>query len=183
MDEGKEDKMNNNKNRPRLSKSSYWMRHLGFGLNRAHYCLILLVCSILTGCNPRELPAVKTLVEENEKAITKQTEEAIRNDPRLHALDEICRQVPLPRDARFVRKAGPDDENLTLSVYYYSDTPYDNARIVWEQYFSQTGWTLVDHRDRGFLKTTEFRSSDYRIVIQYGGMGQGVNYAVDCKTL
>lgn len=134
------------------------------------------------GCNPRELPGIRNLVIENEKQTTRQTEEAIKNSHELQELDKMCKQIPLPLDFKFVWKGGIDDEKISLSSYYYSETSLGETKNFYNQYFIQNNWHK-ENEDNSYPPSVEFRNSTYRVVIHNGGMGSRTNYSIYCEKL
>src|SRR5690606_24310489 len=121
-----------------LRISSAWSVMIRSGVREL--LIVLIAALLLSACNPREFPPFKKYSEWSEKEITRQTEEAIKNDPELAELDSVCKQVPVPESFEFIRKGGLDDERVTLSTYYFSHMRYEDARLVWDDYFQRTGW-------------------------------------------
>ncbi len=145
--------------------------------------VVLFAALLLSACNPREFPSFKKYSEWSEKEITRQTEEAIKNDPELGELDSVCKQVPVPENFKFMRKGGLDDERITLSTFYFSNMRYEDARLVWDDYFHRSGWRLVRRNEGRISKVSEFRNASYGVIIQFGGMGKSVNYSIFCEKL
>lgn len=145
--------------------------------------ILILLLLWITGCNPKELPIFKEAREQNEKLITEQTEKAIKNSPELQELDNVCKQIPLPSDFKFVWKGGLDDQKLSLSTHYYSETSYEEAKNIFNDYFSKNNGKLVKVKEGNISKILEYQKENYRVVIQYGGMGKGVNYFIYCEKL
>jgi hypothetical protein len=135
-----------------------------------------------SACNPRENPIFRKAALENEQMITRQTEEAIKNSPVLQELDAMCKQIPLPANSQFIWKGGLDDQTISLSYHYYSETKYEEAWSLFKVYFLQNGWKLTKE-DNSYPKIIEFRNDKYRVQINYGGMGEGVNYGFSCEKL
>lgn len=92
-------------------------------------------------------------------------------------------QIPLPGDFKFVWKGGPDPETPMLTNHYYSDTTFHDANSRWENYFSENGWNVVERDWTTVRNSTTYRKPGYEVVIQFGGMGKGVNYAITCIKL
>ena len=117
-----------------------------------------------------------------DKKMTQLTEEEIQKSPDLKALNNMCNQIPLPEDFQFIRKGGLDDQRITFTNLYYSETEYDKARKLFEEYFSNNNWKLTKE-DKSYPKTIEFRNDKYRVVIQHEGIGKKTNYGITCEKL
>jgi hypothetical protein len=146
------------------------------------FLLISLFFIFLTGCNFKELPIVKDLIVKNREEATKYTEEAIKNSPELQELDKMCSQIPLPKDFKFISKGGLDDQAISLSTYYYSETSYQEAKQLFKDYFNQKGWNLIKEDD-SYPKVIEFKDNTFLVSLQYGGMGSDVNYSIYCEKI
>lgn len=133
---------------------------------------------LLVGCDPRNAPGVKTLIEESDRKISEQAERAIEKDPILREMDRVCTQIPLPPDFTLIRKGGLDDRVVTISYYYISDTPYEVSRSLWNEYFSRESWDGPIEKD-SFPKELRYSNSEYEIQIYFGGMGKA-QYSISC---
>ena len=149
-----------------------------------YLAILIILCggTLLAACNPREFPGVKSLVIENEKRSTKNTEQAIKESVELQDLEGVCREVPIPRDFTFVWRATDRNKQSLLSSYYHSDTPYGEARRIWVDYFAANNWELKVS-DASYPQKIRANRGTYEVVISHGGMGERTNYAIDCKKL
>jgi hypothetical protein len=145
-------------------------------------CLIFLVFVCLS-C--RDLPGIKQLSEADATVTTKLTEEAIKNSTQLQELDNVCKEIPLPPDFRFIWKGGIDDQKITLSTHYYSETKYEETWALLKRYFAQNGWRIVKDGEGTIssIKIIEFTNGNYRVINQYGGMEKRTNYSICCEKL
>lgn len=144
--------------------------------------LITLFSIFLTGCNFRELPIVRDAIIKEREQITINTEKAIKNSPELQELDKMCSQIPLPKDFKFISKGGLDDQKVTLSTYYYSETDFQEVRQLFKDYFNQKGWDLIKE-DSSYPKVIEFASDYFLVSLQNGGMSKDANYSVYCEKI
>lgn len=148
--------------------------------------LILIIAIVLplwlTGCDPRTSQPLKGLIEESDRRISKQTDEAIKNDPVLQELDRLCTGIiPLPSDFVLIRKGDLDDRIVTIGYYYKSDTPYSEARLLWVNYFSQNGWEAEKEQDV-FPRNLQFTNGSYKVSFYNGGLG-AAQYSVSCEKM
>lgn len=144
--------------------------------------IVLLLLCICFGCNPRELPFVRDIVTKSEDSTTEQTEKAIAKSPELQKLNSICNSFPRPEDFKFTWKGGLDDEVLALSIHYYSDINYEEAKSFFINSLVESGGKLINEDD-SYPKSIEFKKANYKIIVQHGGMGSRSNYAIDCVKL
>ena len=143
--------------------------------------LAIVLPLLLTACDPRTSQPLKGLIEESDRRISKQTDEAIKNDPELQELDRLCTGIPLPSDFVLIRKGDLDDRIVTIGYYYKSDTPYSEARLLWINYFSQNGWEAEKEQDV-FPRTLRFKNGSYRASFFNGGLG-AAQYSLSCEKL
>lgn len=113
--------------------------------------------------------------------ITEQTNEAIKNSPELKQLDKVCTQIPLLADFQFVQKGGIDDQKISLSYKYNSETRYEEFWKVLKNYFEQNNWKLVKEGEGTIssIKIIEFTNEKFRVV-QHKGM-RSVDYGIYCE--
>jgi hypothetical protein len=119
-----------------------------------------------------------------DKQQTELTNEAIKKSSELQELDNVCKQIPLPQNFKFVRKSGIDDQKITLSYYYYSDTKYLETWNFLQEYFSQNKWQLVKNGE-GIVssqKFIEFTNDTYRVKAWYQRDARS-NYSLYCEKL
>lgn len=119
-----------------------------------------------------------------DKQITDQTEEVIKGSPELQELDSVCKQIPRAQDFQFVKKGGLDDQKISLSYYYISETRYEEVWRLLGNYFDKNGWKTVKNGEGviSSIKIIEFSNGKYRVAIQHGGM-RSINYSFYCEKL
>jgi hypothetical protein len=144
--------------------------------------IVVAVSTFLLACNPRETPVFKKLAEASEKEITRRTEEAIRNDPELQKLSELCNSIPREPDAAIVRKSWSANSGKTLYVYLLTETNLEDMEKIWLPHFSQNGWEVANSDRPVVGKALKFIKEGYSIKIQYGGLGSGANLAFSCSS-
>lgn len=146
----------------------------------AMLAMCFLVCAVGSGCNPRELPVFKKVAQEIDEAGTRAAEEAIKKDPKLQMVNEVCSAIPLPADAKFIRKGDLDDQKITIGVYYSSRTPYQDLASAWNEYFTSAGWRLLGRDESERRKILVYENDAYEVNIQYGGMGEPTVFSFGC---
>lgn len=144
------------------------------------FILCLVVSLTNSACNPREFTVFKKIAEASDEAETKAAEEAIRRDPKLRMVDQACSAIPLPSDAKFIKKGGLDDQKVTLSTYYSSDTPYQALAVSWNTYFISSNWTLIRRDESDRRKISVYENDAYTVSVQYGGMGDPPSFSFNC---
>jgi len=153
---------------------------LVYSLHQALF-LVLICCIGLTSCNLRDTPVFRSLAEASDKERTQQTEEAIRNDPELQKLNEICESIPRPPDSSLVGKSRGESNGKALWLYFQTEMSFEDLEKMWSSYFSEYGWQVVD-RDYAIVgKTLAVQREGYSIDVQHGGLGSGANLAYTCK--
>ncbi|MBX3267506.1 MAG: hypothetical protein KF831_12450 [Acidobacteria bacterium] len=150
---------------------------------RIHQALFLVLtsCIVLTSCNLRDTPVFRSLAEASDKERTQQTEEAIRNDPELQKLNEICESIPRPRDSSLVGKSRGESNGKALWLYFQTEVSFEDLEKVWSSYFSENGWQVADREYAIVGRTLTVQKEGYSIDVQYGGLGSGANLAYTCK--
>lgn len=156
------------------------MKTKGESRRVAWIVIIAFTCIASGACNPRDLPVFKKAANAVDEAQTKATEEAVQNDPKLRMVDDICSAIPLPSDAKFIRKGDLDDQEVTIGVYYSSDTPYDVLAVSWNNYFASTNWSRTKKDETDSRKILDFENETYRVNIQYGGMSAPNIFSFGC---
>jgi hypothetical protein len=150
--------------------------------------IILAASILLTGCfNPRNLPVFKRAAEAQERKMVKYTDEAVKVSPVLQELDRLCtKEIPVPAGFRLESRTGTHEtKNPYLSYHYYSKADYKAIKSLYENYFSQKGWRVIENRDGGWGPPwlAVFRKETYKVAVQYGGMGDEVNYSLFCQKI
>jgi hypothetical protein len=145
-------------------------------------CLILFILVGL-GCNPKNLPGIRGKLKEWDEERTKDTERTIEKTPKLQELDSICKQVPVPADFKFIAKhlTWIVNQEPLISYFYYSKTDFDKAENNFRNYLITNGWESLksDHLN----KVNVFKKDNFKIHIQYGGVGSDANYSISCEKL
>jgi hypothetical protein len=143
---------------------------------------VLLISSFcLTACDPRELPGIKDKVIELEKNHTAQAEEAIRNKTELQEINNLCNQIPLLGQTKFIWKNLFKNKNA-LDFYFYYEGDLHKLNGFYKNHFDQKGWKLTKDIT-SYPQSSEFKASNYRVVIQYGGISERTNFAITCEKL
>jgi hypothetical protein len=152
------------------------------------WLLVILTTPVLclSACfNPRNTPIFKKLGGDWERENAKYIEEALRTSPVLQDIERLCvKEIPLPEGFRLVSRTGNDKKkNPYLSYKYYSVADYRGIKPLYEKYFAQNGWRVTENREGGWGPPCHavFRKDSYKVAIQYGGMGDEVNYAFSCQ--
>lgn len=131
--------------------------------------LVLMCCVLFAACNPRETPIFKKLAEASDREITARTEEAIRNDPELQKLNEICDSIPRPADAELIRKSfggGVSDERWLLFLFSTEST-FPALSDLWDKYISQEGWSVVERSYTGRRNSVSGSRAEYGIELHF----------------
>lgn len=167
----------------------------GYAIRLASEKLLRRVASVLTlggllgvvlcfgGCvNPKELPGFKALVREQEADQTRATEEALKQSPSLQELDRLCRdEVSLPDGFVPVYRSHDQKQKRSLANYYYSKAEYGQVWSFYKDRLTRRGWRLSGEREGGWgSDKLEFERDGYRVTIYRGGMGDGINYSINC---
>lgn len=143
--------------------------------------LLLAIVFYTVGCNPRQLPIIKDRLTEMDNVGTEETKEAIKNNAKLQELDNICKQIPLPEGFKLIAIQLSPNESPILTYYYYSENDFEKSDNYFRQYFVENGWSIVENKSLN--RISSFRNDNYKINIQYGGMGANANYAINCSKL
>ncbi len=143
--------------------------------------LVLACCVLFAACNPRETPIFKKLAQASDREITARTEEAIRNDPELQKLSELCDSIPRPADAELIKKSGGESRGKRLSFVFLTMASFEELNDVWELYFSANEWEVIDRDYTSIRKILRLTRNGNSIEIQYGGMGGAANLGLSCR--
>ena len=115
--------------------------------------------------------------------ITELTNKAVKESSQLQELDKVCSQIQLP-DFQLIRKGGIDDQKITLSYYYDSQTDYLRGWQIFDRYFDKNNWTYIEN-GQGVIesqKFIEYSKDNYKVKIFSGGMGDA-EYSIYCEKL
>ncbi|MCW5962170.1 MAG: hypothetical protein KIS76_18565 [Pyrinomonadaceae bacterium] len=115
----------------------------------------LLTMTILSlGCNPTNLPVFKQGSDQIRDLGTKETEEAIKTDPELEQLDNVCSKIPFLKSFEIISKSMSTHGPRQLFYSYYSDISFDDSEKRIKEYFSNDGWEFVKYPS--FNRTSSF---------------------------
>lgn len=140
---------------------------------------VILATICLAGCNPREVPGIKQTLDKLSEVRTKETDKTIKESSELQELDNVCSQIPLLTEFKFIRKSMSSHNPPALYYYYYSDMNFDKSDQAFTQYFTNNGWEISEVSSLN--RTSSFKKDDIRVTIQFGGMGGDANYGITCK--
>lgn len=146
-------------------------------ISKITYLFTIFLIVLTASCSLLEKASIK-----QDEFLMEQAEKAIQNSPQLQEIDKVCKDIKLPANSQFIWKGGLDDEVITITYHYFSNTEFREARSIFIDYFKANQWRLVKETDSIF-QTLEFRNDKYRVNIQYGGMGKRVNYSFNCSLL
>ena len=95
---------------------------------------------------------------------TKIAEERIRKNETLKRLDELCQQIPKPKDFEFLGKTA--GANTTYVGYTYKTSfRYQQAKEFYDEYFKKEGWEL--YSEQPYLNSSfEYKKNDDFVDIQ-----------------
>lgn len=141
--------------------------------------ILLIMTFCFAGCNPKELPILKEKLKDWDEFTTRETEEAIKRNPELQELDNLCKQIPLSERFKLYSKRMASHGPPALFLFYYSEDDFDKSDKLFREYFKQNGWEIFNKNSMN--RISEFRKNNYIISIQYGGVGQSANYAISCE--
>lgn len=146
-------------------------------ISKITYLFTIFLIVLTASCSLLEKASIK-----QDEFLMEQAEKAIQNSPQLQEIDKVCKDIKLPANSQFIWKGGLDDEVITITYHYFSNTEFREARSIFIDYFKAHQWRLVKETDSIF-QTLEFRNDKYRVNIQHGGMGKRVNYSFNCSIL
>jgi len=143
---------------------------------------------LLSGCfNPRNTPVFRKIGDDWRRNNEKHIEEALKTSPVLQDIERLCtKEIPLPDEFRLVSRTGNDQKkDPHLSYKYYSTADYKRIKVFYEDYFTQNGWHVAENREGGWGPPWHavFRKDSYLVAVQYGGMGEEVNYSFFCQKI
>ena len=117
----------------------------------------------------------------NVETTTRLTDEAIKKSEALQELEKVCTSVNLPEEFKFVSRGGIDDQKVTLSYYYNSDTPFGEVHNIFKKHFLEKGWTENDLAHQ-YPKQVKFYNDKYSVTLWHSS-GNLSNYSVSCEKL
>ncbi len=144
------------------------------------YCLVAFLC-LCTGC----FPVINKKVMPPRQEKTARAEAAIKDDPALGKLDELCKTVPTLEGFVFSHKfIGGNKRSVGYSFVTVEDkfTEYSIMRNFYKTYLTNLSWRLNDDRDFG-SKWLEFEKDGQYIMVGTApsGMGCCKMYELSCS--
>ncbi|MBK9155713.1 MAG: hypothetical protein IPM25_16140 [Chloracidobacterium sp.] len=108
---------------------------------------------------------------------TELAERAIRENPDLKRIDDICRSIPVPAGSKFVGKAWL--QNLGGLLYNYAyDQELSEIPEHFERYFANNDWKKTDNDPtRSWLRYTK---GDIKSEVYVGAIGTGISFSLYC---
>lgn len=154
---------------------------------RARYLklfLILLLVSGVTACI-RQLPAFKREAKRQSERMTRETQEAIKKNPKLQELENLCaKQIPLPEGFVLTQLGRDFHESKFLAYHYRSKERYDTVKQFYLTYFGKQNWQLTSQKDKGWGPShIEFRNETYQVKIYDLEEFDGPVYGIVCSKL
>lgn len=119
------------------------------------------------------LPALEKHLDD---VAEKELAETISKSPELQSLEKDCEAIPRLRNTWLVRRNISTHGPRELYYYFFADGGLKNTRDLFNSYFRDE-WEMVSSHPDG----QTFKRGDFLAVIQYGGMGSEITYAITCK--
>ncbi len=102
-------------------------------------------------------------------------EKSIRKSEMLSRVDQLCRDLPKPKDFQFVNKQITGNSlEAALSFYFNTDLSYKEIQAFYLEWFNANGWTNDNGSNGGDLW---FRKNHQKIYI---GLATTTDYAISC---
>lgn len=111
---------------------------------------------------------------------TDEAEKIIKDNPEYREVDKICKEIPIPENSKLVGKARLFN-SVGISNYYYSEVDSNLLRKNFEDFFIQQNWEQIDSN---FINPTlHFQKKPYEVKMQFGGIGRGISYSINCAKI
>lgn len=145
--------------------------------------ILLLAAFLLLGARfCGDWAVFKNIRDAQNRLGNESTEAAIRESASLKELDNVCSQIPLPKDFTLIEKGGLDDQKVTLSYLYNSNLKEYDVVIFFIRHLKEDEWQLIKDSSMDYPPSLEFKKNNIRLVMQNGGMGKNV-VSINCERL
>lgn len=128
------------------------------------------------------LPIVKEKLIEQEKEITKQTDEMIEKSEVLQEIRKFCSEVPILNGFEFVNKTYALQNKQYLSFSYHSEASFEGVKSQYKSLLPQKGWSVIPEESFG-VDGMEFRKGNYLFKIYHFKTDKIGNYVIHCEKL
>lgn len=143
---------------------------------------LFLVVSLVACFDPSGLPIVKEKFIEQEKEITKQTDEMIEKSEILQEIRKFCSEVPILNGFEFVNKTYALQNKQYLSFSYHSEVSFESVKSQYKSLLPQKGWSFISEESFG-VDGMGFRKGNYLVKIYHFETDKIGNYVIHCEKL
>ena len=143
---------------------------------------LVLIFPLIACFDPSGLPIIKERLIEQEKQVTKQTDEMIEKSEVLQEIRKFCGEVPILNGFEFVNKKYALQKKQYLSFGYRSQADFETVKSYYKNILQQKGWKFLSE---GGLSADgiEFKKDIYVISIYHAAIDDGANLVIYCEKL
>lgn len=125
---------------------------------------------IMVGCQLSDEKIRKNQTIEAERIISENSE--------YREVNDVCNKIPIPETSTLIGKARLFN-SVGISNYYYSEENPNNLWKHYENFFLQNDWKISENKSVN--QTMLIKKDIYEINIQFGGIGRGISYSINCS--